>query len=310
MPKVSIIIPNYNHSKFLEERIQSCINQTFRDFEIIILDDCSTDNSKCVIENYREHPKVSGITYNERNSKSTFSQWKKGISLAKGKYIWIAESDDFAEPEFIELLIKPLDNDETVTVSYCRSFFAGEDGNNLGLCLHADILNKVKWTKDYIESGHKEYKQYLKYRNTIPNASSVLFRKTVGIDAIIRTDMRFCGDWYFWIQMLQGNAKIAYNARPLNHFRMHSNTTRFIGSVSKKETEVARFREYRQFVPMLYFNLFDDKYRWMMNEWIDRTNVIFKSTIYQYFPLLHPALVFRYYMHTVKHIFKKVLFNA
>ena len=93
---VSVIIPNYNHAPFLKERIDSVLNQTYDNFEVIILDDKSTDNSKEVIANYRGHSKISHIVYNEENSGSTFKQWQKGFSLAKGDYIWIAESDDVA----------------------------------------------------------------------------------------------------------------------------------------------------------------------------------------------------------------------
>src|SRR6187549_2432119 len=94
---VSVIIPNYNHAKFLRQRLESVLNQSFRDFEVIILDDCSTDESFQVIEDYRAHPKVSHIVFNKENTGSTFIQWKKGIELAKGEWIWIAESDDWCE---------------------------------------------------------------------------------------------------------------------------------------------------------------------------------------------------------------------
>lgn len=79
MLKVSVIVPNYNHALFLEQRIESILNQTFQDFEVIILDDCSTDNSKKIIEKYRTHPKVSKIIYNDVNSGNTFKQWNTGI---------------------------------------------------------------------------------------------------------------------------------------------------------------------------------------------------------------------------------------
>ena len=65
-PLVSVIIPSYNHEKFLKERIDSVLNQTFQDFELIILDDLSPDNSREIIESYRAHPKVSHIIFNEK----------------------------------------------------------------------------------------------------------------------------------------------------------------------------------------------------------------------------------------------------
>ena len=78
---VSVIIPNYNHAKYLEQRIDSVLNQSYQDFEVIILDDCSKDNSRDVIEKYRSHERVSHIVYNEQNSGGTFNQWNKGLSL-------------------------------------------------------------------------------------------------------------------------------------------------------------------------------------------------------------------------------------
>ena len=71
MPTVSVIVPNYCHAPYLEQRIESILQQTFQDFELILLDDCSTDGSREILERYRNHPKVSGIFYNERNSGRT-----------------------------------------------------------------------------------------------------------------------------------------------------------------------------------------------------------------------------------------------
>ena len=106
-PLVSVVIPNYCHSKYLEQRIESVINQTYKNIEIIILDDCSPDEgaSKAVIEKYRNKPLISHIVYNEVNSGSTFKQWNKGIVLAKGELVWIAESDDFAKETMLEELV-------------------------------------------------------------------------------------------------------------------------------------------------------------------------------------------------------------
>ena len=113
MPLVSVIVPNYNHAPFLRLRLDSIFNQTFQDFEVIILDDCSTDNSKEIIEEYRNRPQVSHVVYNETNSGSPFKQWAKGFDLAQGEYIWIAESDDWAELAFLEVFISVLTKNES-----------------------------------------------------------------------------------------------------------------------------------------------------------------------------------------------------
>ena len=128
-PKVSVIIPNYNHEKYLDERIQSVLNQTYTDFEVIILDDVSMDNSKEVIERYRCNPHVSHIVYNTENSGSTFKQWTKGFNLAKGELIWIAESDDSCSPKILETLVGEFEKDDQLVLAYSLSMFIDEYGN-------------------------------------------------------------------------------------------------------------------------------------------------------------------------------------
>src|SRR5579872_4420041 len=128
-PKVSVIIPNYNHAKFLVQRIESVLNQTFTDFEIILMDDKSTDNSLEIIERYRHYPKLSKIILNETNSGSTFKQWNKGIREAKGEYIWIAESDDYADEKFLENLVSIIESNGNVGMAYCQSFDVDDKGN-------------------------------------------------------------------------------------------------------------------------------------------------------------------------------------
>ena len=99
---VSVIIPNYCHAPYLRQRIDSVLAQSYPDFEVVLLDDCSTDGSREVIERYRNHPRIKQIVYNDRNGGSAFAQWRKGFALTQGEYIWIAESDDYADPAFLE----------------------------------------------------------------------------------------------------------------------------------------------------------------------------------------------------------------
>src|SRR5580698_2020180 len=117
MPTVSVIIPNYNHARFLRRRIDSVLSQTFQDFEVILLDDCSTDESRSILALYSADPRVR-IEFNETNSGSTFKQWNKGVRLARGKYVWIAESDDYADARLLERLVAVLDNQPEATFAY------------------------------------------------------------------------------------------------------------------------------------------------------------------------------------------------
>ena len=119
-PKVSVIVPNYNHQAYLKERIDTILQQTYQDFELIILDDCSTDNSVNIIESYRDNEHVTHIVLNEQNTGSTFLQWDKGVSLAQGEYIWIAESDDAAHPQFLSTLVEQLEKHPEAVVAYAR----------------------------------------------------------------------------------------------------------------------------------------------------------------------------------------------
>lgn len=208
---ISVIIPNYNHAPFLNQRIDSVLDQTYQDFELIILDDCSTDNSKDIIEQYRNHPKVSTIIYNDVNSGSTFKQWQKGIKLAKGEYIWIAESDDWADKEFLEKLIENID-DNTV-ISYCQSKRVWS--NN-------EISNNPRKNISINYSGNDFIKQKMVYYNSIENASMAIFSKNKvdfsWFDKI--GTMRYCGDWFFWIKLLE-RGNVVEHSDVLNYFRQH-----------------------------------------------------------------------------------------
>lgn len=216
---VSILIPNYNHSKYLIQRIDSVLNQSYQNFEVIILDDCSTDNSRNIIEQYQNHPKVSSIIFNQQNSGSTFEQWDKGITLAKGEYIWIAESDDYASPLFLETLIGFVEKHTNVTLAYCASNLVDENGINIGKAIRDIDFNDKAY---YINTGIQECKNAFFFQPIIPNSSAVIFKK----DAFLNVSDSFktyntCGDWQFWSDIaFQGN--LIYLPVLLNNFRQTS----------------------------------------------------------------------------------------
>jgi glycosyltransferase involved in cell wall biosynthesis len=224
MPKVSVILPNYNHAQFLIQRIESILNQTFQDFELIILDDCSPDNSKQTIEPYRNHPRVSQIVFNTQNSGSTFKQWEKGINLAKGEYIWLAESDDYCESRFLSELVTKLDEYPNAGIAYCQSRSVDQNNTPINSWIkQTNIFSPNLWEKSFITAGQEAITNFLIHRNIIPNASAVVFRKSAYNSTHgINTSMKLNGDWLLWISILQRNDLI-FIAKELNFFRQHTN---------------------------------------------------------------------------------------
>lgn len=218
-PIVSVIIPNYNHSRYLKRRIDSVLNQTYRDFEVIILDDCSTDNSVEIIREYLSSDKISQMVVNEKNSGSTFLQWEKGLSLARGKYIWIAESDDYADPAFLETLISLLEKTPGSSVAYSYSYLVDENGHIL-----PEDWDRSHWTnyKVKIFEGKDFAKGWMLFNNTIYNTSMGVFCK----DAFEKigkryTEYKYSGDWYFWNRLcLEG--KVIRSCDKLNYYRQHT----------------------------------------------------------------------------------------
>lgn len=218
-PFVSVIIPNYNHARFLDERIQSVLNQTYQNYEVIILDDKSTDNSVEVIEKYRNSPQISTIIINDENSGSTFKQWHKGFELAKGDLIWIAESDDSCDKTLLERNVKNFINDEHCVLSFACSLRMDENG-----VLHNKMQNIQK---DISLDGMSFNRQYMFCGCVVANASSALFKKNIAIEADkIYMNYKGGGDRVFWMEIAEcGNVSIIKD--PLNYFRKHnSNTTK------------------------------------------------------------------------------------
>jgi glycosyltransferase involved in cell wall biosynthesis len=223
MPTVSVIIPNYSHAPFLRQRIETVLGQTYQDFEVILLDDCSTDESRAIISEYANDPRIR-IEFNDKNSGSTFKQWNKGVQLARGEYVWIAESDDYADERLLDELVSRLDSNPNTVFAYCRSGCVSEDGKVEGfLDSFLRDLHSQKWTADFWVDGHEECEKYLVHRNTVPSASAVLFRKKIyqqvgGADE----KLVFCGDWKTWVSMALAGGGIAYTGEVLNYHRFHA----------------------------------------------------------------------------------------
>ncbi|MGI0001364.1 MAG: glycosyltransferase, partial [Nitrososphaeraceae archaeon] len=200
--RVSVVVPNFNYARYLPERLSSIINQRHPIFEIIFLDDCSTDDSIGIAMNiFKEQAIDYKIIINKENSGSVFSQWKKGVDIASGTHIWIAEADDSCSNIFLSEVMKSFQS-HGVVLSYCESKQIDEEGRILAdnyLAYVADI-GANRWSYSFVKNGYEEVTEALSIKNTIPNVSGVVFEKSrlkfvldEQID-LIRT-YRVAGDW-------------------------------------------------------------------------------------------------------------------
>jgi len=250
---VSIIIPNYNHATFLKQRLDSVFNQTYQNFEVILLDDASTDNSLEVLSTYKNHSKVKHFVVNKSNSGSPFKQWKKGIELSKGEYIWIAESDDYSEPIFLEKIMYTFADE--IGLVYCQTIDVDEQGNEI--LNRLDYTSDIKpnfWKDDFEMKGIDFIKSGLLVKNVIPNASAVVFKKSlVNPESFSNTllEMQMCGDWFFWVKLVK-KSTVSFIKNPLNYFRNHPAISRNHSNPNLKrkrlieEATIRRFA-YRQY---------------------------------------------------------------
>jgi len=115
LPRVSVVIPMFNAEKFVGECLESILNQTFQNFEVVIVDDCSTDSSCAIVESYAE--KFGGrlkLAHLEKNSGGCALPRNKGLKLSRGEYIFIMDADDLLKPIALEemyVLAKKFDAD-------------------------------------------------------------------------------------------------------------------------------------------------------------------------------------------------------
>lgn len=228
--KVSVIIPNFNYARYLPQRLASVFGQHYPIYEVLVLDDASTDDSLQVLETLREeHGYRFRLLVNETNSDSVFKQWLEGARQARGDLVWIAEADDFAEPEFLGKVCRCFQDPEVV-LAYSESKQIDEDGEPLA-DNYLDYVRDVdpeKWTKSYKRAGIDELRDSLVVKNTIPNVSAVLFRRS-RLVSILEENLDFissykiAGDWATYALSLR-DGKIAFVSEALNHHRRHQNS--------------------------------------------------------------------------------------
>lgn len=247
-PRISVVVPNFNYARFLPHRISTILNQELPVWEIIFLDDASTDTS---VEIATTLLKDCGIHYRivrcEENSGSVFDQWQKGVELARGNIVWIAEADDWSSARFTKVAAAAF-ADPDVVVSYTQSNQVNQ--NSEILCPHyldyVTDIDRDRWRRAFVNEGRLELNDGLSVKNTLPNVSGVLFRREA-LAATLAQHMdeirsyRVAGDWCAYVH-LAAQGKFAFDPRPLNYHRRHAQSVTISRFTEAEWDEIARMQ--------------------------------------------------------------------
>jgi teichuronic acid biosynthesis glycosyltransferase TuaG len=190
---ISIIIPTYNSSKFIEETVNSVFKQTYKNWELIIIDDCSTDNTFEILEKLQKEnsDKSIKILKTNKNFGGPFGPTNVAINESKGEYIALLDHDDLWDSQKLQ---RQIDFVSKNNLDFCACNLTYQN-INLNKKEKFDIDNKGNLTEKIL------------YKNIIPTMPVCLFKKEVFKKIKFRDDFKITGDWEFFIRFFEINFK-------------------------------------------------------------------------------------------------------
>lgn len=256
MPRVSVIVPTYNREQFIAAAIESVLAQTFTDFEVIVVDDGSADNTREVVGSFNN----PCVRYIYQDNQGVAAARNTGIKASDSEYIAFLDSDDILLKEALDRGIKVLDKYPEVAFSYGQFYHIDERGRVLG-------LPEAKSKRSYVREGVQEIKELLIHGNYI-RSNTVIARRSC-LHKVGLFDPAFCPgseDFDLWVRLAKKYA-VAYISEPLAGVRIHPNQFGHIRApdeVEKKnsliltsifnDTELAPF--FSHLKPYAYFCLY------------------------------------------------------
>ena len=225
-PEVSIVFTSYNHKTYLRQALDALTNQTFQDFELIIVDDCSTDGSQIILTEYAEKDPRIKLYLNVKNSGSYVNSTNYAASLATAPFVIFAQCDDFAERNQIEILYNVAKQNPNCGVIFSASNIVNERGEFIRL----DYDIRREKFKKYVSNNPCIFKtmasELFLRECIIPNLGAALVdRSLFNILGGFSNSYKVLADWDFWLNITQ-YTDFFYVNRPLNNFRQHDKTIR------------------------------------------------------------------------------------
>jgi glycosyltransferase involved in cell wall biosynthesis len=208
MPRVSICIPAHNAAAYLPQAIDSALAQDFTDFELIVLDNASTDDTRAVCERY-DDPR---FRYEFEAEPGQSIAWNRCVDLAGGHYVILLHADDEIDCGFLTRAVAVLDTDPDVGLVHCAVQHIDEEGNALQL--------QRLFGSDLVDRNDAILRRLL-LEGCVINPAGVLVRREAYDAAGMFTDRVVWGvDWHMWIRIAMEGA-VAYLGEPLARYREH-----------------------------------------------------------------------------------------
>lgn len=220
-PLLSVIMPVYNHEKYVGEAMESVLKQTYRNFEFIIIDDGSSDNSVKQILKYQD----KRIRFYKQENRGAHNAINRGLSNAEGEYIAILNSDDVYELRRFEKMIAYMEQERKV--GFCCSYIQVIDTKGKKLGIKKGWKNMEPWLLEHPERSlgtTDEFEKNLIISNFTSTTSNFLFRREVYEKIGGMRNLRFAHDWDFALRVAQ-NFECEIIKEPLLLYRVHENNT-------------------------------------------------------------------------------------
>lgn len=215
--KISVILTSYNHEKYIRQSIESVLNQTYRNFEFIIVDDCSTDSSWNIICEYQEkYPSIITIRHDYNWHGGTVEDIVKNV--ATGDYIALHHSDDVWELDKLKKQVSAMNEHPECVAIFTNARAIAEDGS-----LYQDRAGFYYNLFQTKNRSRQEWLNYFFYKGNCLCHPSILVKKDVyAADGFFRKGLRQIPDFVKWIQICK-KYEIYVLAEPLVNFRIHAN---------------------------------------------------------------------------------------
>jgi len=230
LPSIDIAILNYNYAPYLRDRLAGIFAQTHPVQNIVFYDDASTDESlELAAHLAKDSGRALTMEANVQNSGSPYAQWSRAARAATAEFLWLAEADDGADPNFLARLAATMAADPAIVLAFTESRVLDAAGKMLSPDYQAEYrAAAANLAASQIFEGPTFAQTHLAEQNLIFNVSAVLWRRAALIRALdfVGQDLanwRVAGDWRLYLAAAtQPGAKIAFLADPLNRHRRHN----------------------------------------------------------------------------------------